>query len=218
MVRSRWACNLGSARGIGLLCVCHHAAPIDDIRAGPAVPQPLARGQGIATVDALSGGWLIVGAAGGYLRSEFAALGAPFEDKGAALRRGARGDHRVVDWAVLHRSRTSLRRQGAGERAHPGAASAPADLACRQRPYRAASGARMAQGWSPLVIDGAAARTTRTPALPDARALAGAIRELRELLAEAGRTSDSVEVQAQSVQSAFPVNGGSVEQLPTSHQ
>lgn len=39
----------------------------------------------MATLDALSQGRVILGVAAGYLEREFAALGAPFADRGARL-------------------------------------------------------------------------------------------------------------------------------------
>lgn len=173
---------------------------------------PLLVAKSIATVDALSGGRLIVGAAGGYLRSEFAALGVSFEDRGSMF------DEALEVITALWTGPTfTARGRQFDARAQ---VSVPAPVQLPHPPiWLAGNGhnvrrrvARLAQGWSPLLIDGSAARTTRSRALPDARALAGAIRELRDLLAEAGRDADTVDVQVQSVHGSFPVTGGSVEQ------
>ena len=52
-------------------------------------------GKELATIDRLSGGRLIVGAASGWLEAEFAALGAPYE------RRGAYTDEAIRLWREL---------------------------------------------------------------------------------------------------------------------
>ena len=173
---------------------------------------PLLVAKSIATVDAVSEGRLVVGAAGGYLRSEFAALGAPFEDRGLLF------DEALAVITTLWTGPTfTARGRQFDARAQ---VSVPAPVQLPHPPiWLAGNGhnvrrrvARFAQGWSALVIDESAARTTRSQALPDARALAGAIRELRELLVEAGRDPGAVDVQVQSVHGSFPVTGGSVEQ------
>ena len=46
---------------------------------------PLLMAKTVATVDQLSGGRLTIGAGSGYLRSEFAAMGVEFEERGALL-------------------------------------------------------------------------------------------------------------------------------------
>jgi probable F420-dependent oxidoreductase len=51
----------------------------------PAYRNPFVAASAIATLDALAGGRVILGVAAGYLAPEFAALGASFPDRGAAL-------------------------------------------------------------------------------------------------------------------------------------
>ena len=59
---------------------------------------PLDSAKAFATLDALSGGRLIVGIGAGHVEGEFDALGVPFEERGArtddALDRDRRRAHR----------------------------------------------------------------------------------------------------------------------------
>lgn len=51
---------------------------------------PLLAAKSIVSLDVLSSGRLVVAAGGGYLRSEFAALGIDFEERGRLVGRSAR--------------------------------------------------------------------------------------------------------------------------------
>jgi alkanesulfonate monooxygenase SsuD/methylene tetrahydromethanopterin reductase-like flavin-dependent oxidoreductase (luciferase family) len=51
----------------------------------PQYPSPLALANSLASLDALSGGRLTLGAGSGWSRAEFEALGAPFDHRGARL-------------------------------------------------------------------------------------------------------------------------------------
>jgi probable F420-dependent oxidoreductase len=51
----------------------------------PAYRNPFIAAKGVATLDALSQGRVILGVAAGYLEEEFAALGVPFERRGRTL-------------------------------------------------------------------------------------------------------------------------------------
>jgi probable F420-dependent oxidoreductase len=51
----------------------------------PALRRPLVLGKQLASVDALSGGRVVLGAGAGWLREEFDALGVPFERRGQRL-------------------------------------------------------------------------------------------------------------------------------------
>ena len=64
---------------------------------------PVVLAKEMASLDVVSGGWLIVGIGAGYLHQEFAALGIPFRE------RGARTDEAIaVMRSVLNDDRTSL--------------------------------------------------------------------------------------------------------------
>jgi probable F420-dependent oxidoreductase len=161
---------------------------------------PLISAKMIATVDLLSQGRLIVGAGGGYLRSEFFALGVDFEERGALF-------DEAIDVIRELWVGESLTVEGRHFTAR-GQVSAPIPV---QRPHPpiwiGGNGknarrrvARAADGWMPLLVSEELAATTRMPALATVPQLAAAIDELRDLLTEAGRDPASVRIQVQGRQ------------------
>jgi alkanesulfonate monooxygenase SsuD/methylene tetrahydromethanopterin reductase-like flavin-dependent oxidoreductase (luciferase family) len=84
---------------------------------------PLALAEEVATIDALSGGRLVLGVGSGYREKEYAALGAPFADRyrrletfTPLLRRLLAGEEITAegDWGRLDRARLHLRGRAAG--------------------------------------------------------------------------------------------------------
>lgn len=161
---------------------------------------PLISAKMIATVDLLSQGRLIVGTGGGYLRSEFFALGVDFEERGALF-------DEAIDVIRELWAGESLTFEGRQFTAR-GQVSTPAPV---QRPHPpiwvGGNGrnarrrvARAADGWMPLLVSEEVAATTRMPALATVPQLAAAIDELRDMLTEAGRDPASVRIQVQGRQ------------------
>lgn len=173
---------------------------------------PLLLAKTVATVDQLSGGRLVVGVGSGYLRSEFAALGAPFDERGALLDEAL--DVLRTLWSEPSFSGTGrhfLAREqvsdpGPVQRPHPPFWIGGSGRNARRRVVRAG------QGWAPLLLSEQLAATTRTAALTTPAQLKDAVEELREMLAEAGRDPDSVDVQIQSPHSDFLGGAASIEQ------
>lgn len=164
---------------------------------------PLLAAKSIATVDVLSDGRLVIGAGSGYLRSEFAALGVDFEQR-----------TQLLDEAI-----EVLRELWTGKAyVHDGLHFSARDQVCTPAPVQlphppiwiggnSRSGrrrvARVAQGWTPLLLDQRTATTTRTPPLRTPGELATAIKELHELVLAEGRDPADIEIQVQTPQSAF---------------
>jgi probable F420-dependent oxidoreductase len=149
---------------------------------------PLTVAKAIATVDRLSAGRMSLAVGAGYLRSEFAAVGADFDDRGAVLD----GALDVLDgvWAE----------PGAGDETDVVSLPAPVQL---PRPpvwvggNSAASrdrAARRCDGWAPMLVGAGLARTTRTAALDSPQALAAAVDDLRRRAADAGHDPASLDV------------------------
>ena len=106
-------------------------------------------GKELATLDRLSNGRLIVGAASGWLEAEFAALGAPYQ------KRGAYTDEAIRLWRELWRNPTpELQRRI--HRSSPGCASARDRRQGTFRSGSAASASAHADARSSSATDGMA--------------------------------------------------------------
>ncbi|HEX4252867.1 MAG TPA: LLM class F420-dependent oxidoreductase [Pseudonocardia sp.] len=159
---------------------------------------PLLAAKAAATVDVLSGGRLVLGVGSGYLRSEFAALGVDFAERGALFTEAVevmRGVWATDDYGHEGRHFTAY-----GQTALPRPLQEPHPpfwLGGNSAVVRGRV-ARLGQGWSPLVNDAAAAAVTRTALLDTPAALASAVAEIRELAAEVGRDPSAIAVQVES--------------------
>jgi len=158
---------------------------------------PLITAKMIATVDLLSGGRLVVGAGGGYLRSEFLALGVDFEERGAlfdeaidVIRAAWQGESLSFEGRHFT-ARGQVSVPGPVQRPHPPIWIGGNSKVARRRVARAGD------GWMPLLISETVAATTRMPALSTIAQLSAAIDELNGMLADAGRDPASVRIQVQ---------------------
>jgi probable F420-dependent oxidoreductase len=159
---------------------------------------PLLTAKMIATVDQLSDGRLTVGACGGYLRSEFFALGVDFEERGALLdeaidviRELWSGESLTIDGRHFT-ARSQVSTPGPVQQPHPPIWIGGNGKNARRRVARAAD------GWAPIILNEEMATTTRMPAIPTLADLAEAIDELRAMLTDAGRDPASVRIQVQA--------------------
>lgn len=159
---------------------------------------PLLAAKSIVSLDVLSGGRLIVAAGGGYLRSEFAALGVDFEERGALF-------DEALDVLSAASAETEFRYQGKYFEAR-GVTMTPGPVQLPHPPiWIGGNGrkarrrvARFGQGWSPLLVAEEAAATTRTPAITSVAELGEKIKDLHQLVAEAGRDPASIAIQVQT--------------------
>jgi probable F420-dependent oxidoreductase len=149
-----------------------------------AYRNPFLLAKTVATLDALSGGRVILGAAAGYLKSEFRALGVDFDERNElfdealeVLERAWPGEPVTFDGRPF---------SAKGNVLVPPPVQQPPPLwiggnskAARRR------AARWAQGWMPFATP--ANPTVRTPALMTAEDLAPLVEELNGLSDEAGR-------------------------------
>lgn len=197
------------AAGLSYVAVCDHAAvPVDKVPAMgaewwdtvatlawlagltervllvshvlvPAYRHPLATAKAWATLDQVSGGRAVLGVGAGHLEGEFAALGADFTGRGAAL-----------DEAI-----DALRACFADEvPAHHGDRWSFAGLAQRPRPVR--------PGGPPIWVGGSSAAAIRRAArrgdgwLPQGPLTPEAVDRLRADLAAAGREGEPFDLGA----------------------
>jgi probable F420-dependent oxidoreductase len=162
---------------------------------------PLLAAKGAATVDVLSGGRLVLGVGSGYLRSEFAALGVEFTERGALFNEAVdvmRGIWSTDDFRHEGRHFTAYGQTAAprpAQRPHPPFWIGGNSPAVRRRV------ARFAQGWTPLLNDATAAATTRTALIDSTTKLALAVAEVRQLAADTGRDPDEIAVQVETAAS-----------------
>lgn len=174
---------------------------------------PFLAAKSILSLDLLSGGRLVVGAGGGYLRSEFSALGVPFEERGTLFDEALDVLGRVctdegIDYQGRHFVARGVTMQpGPVQRPHP-----PVWVGGNGRNARRRV-ARFGQGWSPLIASTDLAATTRMPAIASVAQLADAIDDLRNLVADADRDPESIAVQVQSPCSGVLGADVSAEQL-----
>jgi probable F420-dependent oxidoreductase len=158
---------------------------------------PLLAAKQIATLDVLSGGRTTIGVGGGYLRSEFAALGVDFDerndlvDEALAVIAGLWTTDNFVYEGRHFRAIGQTSRPLPVQQPHP-----PLWVGGNSRKARERVAA-YGQGWAPLITEPAASATTRTALIDSVEALGEAIGDLKRRVEEAGRDPASIDVQVQ---------------------
>jgi probable F420-dependent oxidoreductase len=149
-----------------------------------AYRNPFLLAKTVATLDSLSGGRVILGAAAGYLKSEFRALGVDFDERNELFDEAL--EVLSLSWSGDPVTYTGRHFSAAGNVLVPPPVQQPPPVwiggnsaTARRR------AARWAQGWMPFATP--ANPTVRTPALLTADDLAPKIAELHALTDEAGR-------------------------------
>ncbi len=152
-----------------------------------AYRNPLIVAKSIASLDRLCGGRLTVGIGTGYLKSEYAAVGVPFEERGdltdeaiAVLRQAWTGE------AIHYRGRHFECRDN---RVLPTPAQTPLPIWGGGNAPRAIRRAvELCQGWSPFPAGGMLSKTAKTEELVNIDQLRDKIRYAHDLAEETGRT------------------------------
>jgi probable F420-dependent oxidoreductase len=150
-----------------------------------AYRHPVLAAQAIATLDALSGGRLILGLAVGYLEPEFAALGVDYRRRGALLDEAVEAMTRA--WTGEPGPQGNVLRPLPATRPHPPVWFGGNSASAIRRVV--ASG----QGWMPFPAPPRFAKAIRTAQLADTDDLRRAIGELRAAADRAGR-EDPVDI------------------------
>jgi probable F420-dependent oxidoreductase len=173
---------------------------------------PFLTAKSVATVDVLSGGRMTVVAGAGYMKSEFRALGVPFEERNELFDEALEVLRGV--WSQDPYEYEGRHFQADGVAALPRPVQGPSGppVWIGGNSARARRRAAEHQGWSPLMIDETLARTTRTPALSSVEQLAAAVAELRESAAVAQGEGAPVDVQVQTPYSRWSPGSGSDEE------
>ena len=147
-----------------------------------------------ASLDAVSGGRLIVGTGTGYLRSEFHALGADFDNRREAFDEAV--EVMRAAWAggpVAFRGRR-FEARAVDPRPLPVQRPGPPLWIHGNSTWGRARAARYGDGWMCFMADAKLSATTRTAPVEDIRALVDAIDDLRCRAADAGRDPKAIEV------------------------
>lgn len=156
---------------------------------------PYMAAKALSSLDALSGGRLIVGAGTGYLRSEFAAVGVDFDRRGRLLDESLSALRAI--WTDPETPVTGADFAAAGpvwaqppvQKPHPPIWIGGNSAAARRRVVEYGT------GWMPVIAGRAVASTIGTQALTDVAEFGSALDELRARLESAGRDPLTVEVQ-----------------------
>jgi probable F420-dependent oxidoreductase len=152
-----------------------------------AYRNPFLTAKSVASLDAVSGGRVIMGVAAGYLEAEYSALGADFENR-----------NEITDEALVAIKRAwteeSVTLSGRGYRA-AGNTMLPRPHQTPHPPIWVGGNTRLAirraakhaQGWSPFPLPAAHAGRTRTAAIDNLDDLSAGITYLREAAESVGR-------------------------------
>lgn len=145
-----------------------------------AYRNPFLAAKGVATLDALSNGRVILGVAAGYLRPEFGALGVDFDERNDLLdecidvmRRVWTEDGVAVDGRHFRARSVTMRPRPVSQPYPPIWVGGNSNRAMRRA-------VELGQGWVPFPNPVGAARATKTPAITSMEELADRLDAARE--------------------------------------
>ncbi|MAG29363.1 MAG: LLM class F420-dependent oxidoreductase [Deltaproteobacteria bacterium] len=153
-----------------------------------AYRNPFLTAKAVASLDAVSGGRVIVGTGAGYLKGEFAALGAPFDD------RNDRSDDALVAMKAAWRGESVTMTKPGFEAV--GNTMLPTPVQQPHPPIWVGGNSQrairrsvdFAQGWSPFPLPATGAGRTRTSAIESVEDLAAGVVRMKEYARERGRS------------------------------
>ncbi|HEY3722538.1 MAG TPA: LLM class F420-dependent oxidoreductase [Acidimicrobiia bacterium] len=154
-----------------------------------AYRNPFLAAKGVATLDALSGGRVILGVAAGYLRPEFGALGVDFDERNELLDECIEVMRRVWTEDEVEFEGRHFKARAVTQRPRP--ASRPTvPIWIGGNSARAMRRAvELGDGWVPFPNPPAAARATKTPAITSMIELAERLGAARDHADKIGRTA-----------------------------
>jgi len=171
---------------------------------------PFLAAKGLATLDRLSGGRLVVGVGSGYLSSEFLALGVDFEQRNALFDEGIEVMRGV--WTTVPYDHVGEHVTAKGVAAVPGPITpgGPPILVGGNSGLSRRRAARL-NGWSPMLLSEEVATSTRTRPLTSIAELARGIAEVKQRAADLGNPGP-LTFNAATPHLEFPTSGGSIEE------
>lgn len=164
---------------------------------------PFLAAKSIATIDVLSGGRMVAATGLGYLRSEFGALGIPFEERNARFdeaidcMKAIWTDEGVAYHGRYFQAHNQVATPFPVQKPHP-----PIWIGGNSRIVRERV-ARYGQGWAPQIIGPVLAKTTRTPEISSLEQIQAAMDDLYRLLEKEGRDPSTVEVMMPSGEAVY---------------
>jgi probable F420-dependent oxidoreductase len=156
---------------------------------------PLLLAKSVATLDRLSGGRFTMIAGTGYLRSEFSALGRPFEERNELFEEAIAVIRRVYEDDEFELSGHEFSARGVIndpspiQLPHPPIWIGGSSRMSRQRV------ARYGDGWAPLLTNEAFAKVVRSAQMAGIDDLRRSIDELRNMLQAEGRDPNGISIQ-----------------------
>lgn len=153
-----------------------------------AYRNPFLAAKSVATLDALSGGRVILGVAAGYLRPEFGALGVDFEarndllDESIAVMKRAWTEEAIAVEGAGFRARSVTQRPRPASRPHPPIWVGGNSTRAMRRAVE------HGQGWSPFPNPPSASAAVKTPAITNLDELAERLDAARAHADAVGRT------------------------------
>jgi probable F420-dependent oxidoreductase len=153
-----------------------------------AYRNPFLAAKGVATLDALSGGRVLLGVAAGYLRPEFGALGVDFDERNDLLDECIEVMRRVWTEDAVAVEGRHFKARAVTMRPRPASTPHPPIWVGgnSQRAMRRA--VDLGQGWVPFPNPVVAARATKTPSITSMDELSTRLDAMRRYAKEVGRT------------------------------
>lgn len=155
----------------------------------PAYRNPFLTAKAAASLDALSGGRLILGMAVGYLEAEYAALGVPFAERGRLTDEAVDWMKRAWSGEEIDGATDKFRTSGNQMLPRPHADPHPPLWFGGNSAAAIRRAARCGDGWMPFPAPARMAAAVRTRPMADLDDLRAAVAALREAEREYGRTS-----------------------------
>jgi probable F420-dependent oxidoreductase len=152
-----------------------------------AYRNPFLAAKAIASLDAVSGGRVGVGAGAGYLADEFAALGAAFDDRNDRFDEAIRAMQAAWTGEPVSMSGPGFRAEENRMLPRPVQRPHPPIWVGGNSPRAIRRAATLGQGWSPFPLPASGAGPIRTSAIESIGDLASGIARLGEQAERAGR-------------------------------
>jgi probable F420-dependent oxidoreductase len=149
---------------------------------------PFLAAKALASVDVLSAGRLVLGVAAGYLRPEFAALGADFDDRTGRLEEALELLPRIWGEEVVSAEGLGFDASGVSARPLPAQRPHPPIWVGGNSPAALRRAITHGQGWSPFPTPDGLDRAVRTTAITSLEDLGRRLVDARERCEAAGRT------------------------------